>query len=67
MKSYPARVLLAASLLPLSALLLRAADATPTPSPVNKPQTEVANRQQLKVSANQAISDGQRFLGQRRL
>ena len=56
------RILLAASLLPLSLPLLRGADGTTTaPAAVNA-QTEIANRQQLKVSANQAISDGQRFL-----
>lgn len=60
MKPYQARILLAASLLPLSPLLLRAADVTG--AGVGNAQTEVASRQQLSISANQAISDGQRFL-----
>src|SRR5476649_1214338 len=51
--------LLAASLLPLSALSLRADDASDAISS----HSEAVNRQQLAVSANQAISDGQRLLG----
>ena len=66
MKSYQARILLAASLLPLSPLWLRAADSTTTTTTtttsVVNAHAEVASRQQLSVSANQAISDGQRFL-----
>ena len=64
MKPYYARVLLAASLLPLSQLSLYAQDAAAPakpPAPISA-HTEVANRQQLQVSANQSISDGQRFL-----
>jgi general secretion pathway protein D len=60
----PYHALLAASLLPLSQLTLSAQDATapvPAPPPISA-HTEVATRQQLQVSANQAISDGQRFL-----
>jgi general secretion pathway protein D len=64
MKSYHACSLLAASLLPLSPLWLRAADSTPTPPPTvgQTAHTEAVNRQQLRIAANQAISDGQRFL-----
>jgi general secretion pathway protein D len=63
MKSYHACTLLAASLLPLSPLWLRAADSTTTTTTTTiSAHTEIQNRQQLQVSANQAISDGQRFL-----
>jgi general secretion pathway protein D len=65
MKPYQARILLAASLLPLSPLWLRAADTTTTSTPGApiSAHAEAVNRQKLQVSANQAISDGQRFLG----
>jgi general secretion pathway protein D len=67
MKPKQACFLLAASLLPLSPLWLRAADSTTTSDqPTTTAQTghsEAVNRKQLAVSANQAISDGQRFLG----
>jgi general secretion pathway protein D len=67
MKPYHACSLLAASLLPLSPLWLSAADSdsttTQTTTVTQTAHTEAVNRQQLKVSANQAISDGQRFLG----
>jgi len=55
--------LLSASLLPLSALSLRAADGSDQGAPVISSHTEVVNRQQLAIQANQAISDGQRLLG----
>jgi len=66
MKLTIACALMACSLLPLSPLWLRAADndATsdqPAATPLT-PQAETASRQQLKISANEAISDGQRFL-----
>jgi len=67
MKSNQACFLLAALLLPLSPLWLRAADpaatSTPPATAAQAAHAEAANRQQLIVSANQAISDGQRFLG----
>lgn len=68
MKSYLACALLAASLSPLSPLWLRAADSDGATSgqPADTtltPHAELTNRQQLKISANQAISDGQRLLG----
>jgi len=51
----------------LSPLWLRAADpaatSTPPATAAQAAHAEAANRQQLIVSANQAISDGQRFLG----
>jgi general secretion pathway protein D len=63
MKPYQACTLLLATLLPLSPLWLRAADSTSTSTTTTiSAHTEVVNRQQLQVSANQAISDGQRFL-----
>jgi general secretion pathway protein D len=66
MKPYQARTLLLATLLPLSPLWLRAADTTTstttTTTSTISAHTEAVNRQQLQVSANQAISDGQRFL-----
>ncbi|MCE0521428.1 MAG: tetratricopeptide repeat protein [Methylacidiphilales bacterium] len=67
MKPKQACLLLAASLLPLSPLSLFAADGTATSSqPTTAAQAahaEAVNRQQLNMSANQAISDGQRLLG----
>ena len=67
MKFNPARFLLATSLLPLSPLLVSAADTSTTSSQpmtaVQAAHEESANRQKLIVSANQAISDGQRLLG----
>jgi general secretion pathway protein D len=67
MKRYQACFLLSASLLPLSTLWLRAADSAPTPdhptTAVEAAHQESVNRQQLNVSANDAISDGQRLLG----
>src|SRR5271163_1422864 len=67
MKLNQACYLLAASLLPLSPLWLCAADDGTTS---NQPTTaagaarqEALSRQKLNVSANQAISDGQRLLG----
>jgi general secretion pathway protein D len=60
MKLKQACFLLAASLLPLSALSLRADDASDS---VVSSHTEAVSRQQLAVQANQAIADGQRFLG----
>jgi len=67
MKPNQARFLLAASLLPLSALWLKAQDATPAsndsaPTAAQAAHNETAKRQNLNISANQAISDGQRFL-----
>jgi general secretion pathway protein D len=68
MKPNQACFLLAASLLPLSTHWLRAADSTTstttttTTTAVQSAQTEKANRQKLSISANEAISDGQRFL-----
>ena len=52
-------VLGTASLLPLSSLWLQAADTT---SGAESAQMELVKRQQLVFSANQAITDGQRFL-----
>jgi general secretion pathway protein D len=67
MKSNQVYFLLAALLLPLSPLWLCAAESDTTSDPVatsaQTAQSEAANRQQFKISANQAISDGQRFLG----
>jgi general secretion pathway protein D len=63
MKLTQARLLLTVSLLPFSVLLLRAADDSSTTTTVVSSQTEAVNRQQLSMSANQAISDGQRLLG----
>jgi general secretion pathway protein D len=67
MKPNQACFLLAASLLPLSPLWLRATDdsatSTPYATPAQAAHAEAVDRQQLTVSANQAISDGQRFLG----
>lgn len=71
MKLKPVRLLLVASLLPLSMLWLRAADPAPAPAvagdqpstPDQAAQMEATKRQQLTFSANQAISDGQRLLG----
>jgi len=65
MKPNQARFLLAASLLPLSALWLKAQDATPAsndsaPTAAQAAHNETAKRQNLNISANQAISDGQR-------
>jgi general secretion pathway protein D len=62
MKPNHACLLLAASLLPLSPLWLRAADPVPATPPTQTAHSEVVTRQQLAVNANQAISDGQRFL-----
>src|SRR5271155_5137797 len=65
MKPNQACFLLAASLLPLSSLWLRAADgdsSQPTTA-AKAAHAEAVNRQQLNISANQAISDGQRLLG----
>jgi general secretion pathway protein D len=67
MKHNHARLLLAASLLPLSPLWLCAQDAaTTSTAPVSAAQAahaEDVSRHQLIISANQAISDGQRLLG----
>jgi len=67
MKPNQACCLLAASLLPLSPLWLRAADSAATSdqpaTAVQAAHAEAVNRQQLIISANQAISDGQRLLG----
>jgi general secretion pathway protein D len=63
MKPNQACLLLAASLLPLSPLWLRAADSTVPSTPAQAAQMEAVSRRQQTVSANQAISDGQRFLG----
>jgi general secretion pathway protein D len=66
MKLTPACFLLAIALLPLSTHWLRAqngsAAADQNGAPVINAHSEAVTRQQLKVSANQAISDGQRFL-----
>ena len=62
MKPNQACLLLAASLLPLSPLWLRAADPIPATPPTQAAHSEVVTRQQLAINANQAISDGQRFL-----
>ena len=64
MKLNQACFLLAASLLPLSPLWLNAADTTSMDSTTvaQDPHAELVNRQQLALQANQAISDGQRFL-----
>jgi general secretion pathway protein D len=63
MKLNQACFLLAASLLPFSTLWLRAADATAPQTATQAAHAEIVERHQLYVSANQAISDGQRFLG----
>jgi len=67
MKPNQACCLLTASLLPLSPLWLCAADSAATPdqptTAVEAAHAEAVNRQQLIISANQAISDGQRLLG----
>ncbi len=67
MKPNPACVLLTASLLPLSALWLSAADDTSTStqptSAAQAAQMQSVQRQQLVISANQAVADGQRLLG----
>lgn len=67
MKLTYACCVLTASLLPLSTLWLRAAD--PAAASSNQPttaaqaaQAEVLKNQQLAISANQAVADGQRFL-----
>jgi len=65
MKSNQVRFLLVASLLPLSPLWLNAADpstSTQSAPAAQDPHAEAVNRQQLALQANQAISDGQRFL-----
>jgi len=67
MKPNQACFLLAASLLPLSPLSLCAAENVGTSTqPMTASQAahqEAVNRQTLIISANQAISDGQRLLG----
>jgi tetratricopeptide (TPR) repeat protein len=67
MKYNQACFLLTASLLPLSPLWLCAQDSdansTQPATPAQAAHTEAVNRQQYKINANQAISDGQRFLG----
>ena len=72
MKFNQACFLLVASLLPQSTLWLCAADSTTTTTTTTSTQPltaaqaareEAANRQKLIVSANQAISDGNRLLG----
>jgi len=67
MKLNQARFLLTASLLPLSPLWLYGADSTTTSTQTTTtvaqdPHAEAVNRQKLSIQANQAISDGQRFL-----
>ena len=62
MKPNQACFLLAASLLPLSSYWLHAANEGVPATPAQAAQMEALNRQQLNLSANQAISDGQRFL-----
>jgi general secretion pathway protein D len=62
MKFNQAFYVLAASLLPCSVLLLRAADEEATATPPQIAHTEAVSRHQLLISANQAISDGQRLL-----
>jgi general secretion pathway protein D len=62
MKPNRACFLLAAALLPLSPSWLFAADATQPTGGVVSASQEAKTRQQLLISANQAISDGQRFL-----
>ncbi len=62
MKPNHACRLLAGSLLPLSPLWLRAADPIPATPPTQAARSEVVTRQQQSIIANQAISDGQRFL-----
>jgi general secretion pathway protein D len=61
MKLDQACFLLAASLLPLSASWLDAADAPPL-TPAQAAHQEAVGREKLIISANQSISDGQRFL-----
>jgi len=61
MKLNQAYVLAAVSLLPFSALWLHAADSDANAS-AQAAQTESVKREQLIFSANQAITDGQRFL-----
>ncbi len=67
MKPNQACFLLVASLLPLSPLWLSAADTTTTTTTATTgaqaAHEEAALRQKLIVSANQAISDGNRLLG----
>jgi general secretion pathway protein D len=55
------RILVAGSLLPLSPLWLSAADTDET-TPAQTAHQERLSREQYRVAANQAISDGQRFL-----
>ena len=67
MKLTQACCVLTATLLPLSTLWLRAADpASPSNQPLSaaqSSQSETVQRQQMVQSANQAVADGQRFLG----
>ena len=63
MKLIQACVLLSASLSPLSPLWLRAVDDATVPTVAQTAHTEAVSRHQLMISANQAISDGQRLLG----
>ncbi len=67
MKQHQACILLAASLLPLSTLWLRAAAADATSNPpttsIQAAQKETVQRQQMLFSSTQAVSDGQRLLG----
>jgi general secretion pathway protein D len=66
MKFNFACVLAVGTLLPLSASSLFAADSAASTQPMTASQAahaESVKRQQLIISANQAISDGQRFLG----
>ena len=66
MKLNHATSLIAASLLPLSTLWLRAADAPatspPPSSPAQEAKAESLKRQQLTTDADQAIADGRRLL-----
>ena len=63
MKFNQACIISAASLLLLSPHLLEAQSATPAnPTPAQAARQEAASRQKLIISANEAISDGQRFL-----
>jgi general secretion pathway protein D len=67
MKFNHARMLIAASLLPLSTLWLLAQDTNtsgaPEPTGEQAAKAEIAQRHQLLISATQSIDDGERFLG----
>jgi general secretion pathway protein D len=63
MKPNQACALLATLLLPQSTLWLPAAHGQDSPTVAQTAHTEAVSREQLSINANQAISDGERFLG----